>query len=70
LETTIVERPRQLPWGLRKLASAKGVSEIQLVATALANHPTFEGAAAELGCSREALLKYRRILRIEVRNAE
>lgn len=66
---TIIER-RRLPWGLRRAAQKRGVTELELLTDVITRNATFDEAAREFGCSVETLRKYRRILRIEVRGQE
>lgn len=63
--TTVVERPRKDPWGLARKAQEAGVSPKEMVVRALSRHATYEAAAAELGVTTRALLRYRRHYQIQ-----
>lgn len=64
--TTLVRRPRPLPWKLRRLARESGKDPRATVVAVLTTAWSFEAAAVELGITPKTLRHWRRILGIEV----
>lgn len=66
LESVVVKRPPQDPPELARLARATKTEPRDLLVTVIGKHPTFDGAAGELGVSLVTLRRWRRRYGIEV----